>query len=594
MALDPHFDLIFDGVRLTKDLLKVTNVSRTVLPPKNVRLLDVPVRDGSYFAGTNYGARVIEVDVIMMANDPTTFVKKMRQLAFYLDTDMPVPLWFSDEPAVMYFALVAENTNIDELLSIGKGTIRFICPDPFGYDCETVLLDDEDGEELWEVVPTDTVFTTKGYTPTSTSTDRLYDLENLGTANAYPIFNTVFKKDSSFLSLVSPQGSLMIGNPKKSDLPAYKSVETIFKDGMGSISGWNSAGSLTNTQGGGNADVITTGAMGAKVTTDGASVMYASNFGTASSKWHGPSVRKDFPSNRTAEEFKFMVRFQMWSEREASSADEKEKGMFRVAGWTASGKRIFMFQMWDGQQYYEANDLRMWLGDSVVYEPDVKLPKQKYKQVKSGYKEITEKYKDKKGKIQTRKKKVPTYKNVKIDSGQAGIWNNWNGEFYLERRKKKSKSGAYYYEYTPKLYRIVKDSKGRTSLKWAGSGMKSYTDTTANGGWKYVGGEPLAFITVQFCQYAADVTMKTMQASHMYVQELYPDKVNESPIIFEAGDEVEVNCFDNSVTKNGEPFMQNVDIGSVFFPIEPGTMETVVNSDDNTAVHEARLVQRYL
>ena len=53
-----------------------------------------------------------------------------------------------------------------------------------------------------------------------------------------------------------------------------------------------------------------------------------------------------------------------------------------------------------------------------------------------------------------------------------------------------------------------------------------------------------------------------------------PEEYNQ--IIFESGDIVNIDCENNTVTKNGENFMQYLDIGSTFFPLSPGVNDVSV------------------
>lgn len=576
------FHMIYGQKRLTDDLIKVVDVFRTVLPPKEVRSLSVPMRDGAYYAGQNYGARVIEVDILLHASSPEDYHDRQRLLAYFLDSEGPQPLWFSDEPELMYFAVLIENTNLDEILYIGKGTLRFLCPNPYAYTCDVTLLsDDGDNQDVYEVLPREKVF----LPDVSTGTDKRFEIENFGTAPTYPVFTTRFVNDSSHLAIISPMGVIMVGQPRETVTSTYKSIEKILADNMGSMDGWVSAGTLTG--------IANTGSMTALVDTAGTGYMKASSYGEGEG-WHGPAVRKNIPNNRTAEQFRFKMDFTMSSNRDPGGAQEHQLGLLQVIGWAADGKRIFTFQFSDASKYYEASKVQIRLGDRTVYHPDLKMPTQKYKQVKSGEKEINEKYYDKKTKTwKTRKKKVPVYKSVPIASGSAGIWTDFWGQFSLERRKKTNKKGATFYEYRPRLSRYYQEG-GKTKSKWAGPGMGYYNDVNSNGGWSYAGSSPLAYVTIQICAHGVSPAMGQMQVAELHIEELFPERENETPIIFEAGDEVEVNLEDNVVTRNGQPMMEHVDIGSSFFPLEPGTVEVVMTSDDAAALHEASLTERFL
>jgi predicted phage tail component-like protein len=113
--------------------LKILKVGHSVLPSSNISMVDVAGRAGSYFVYKRLGTRTIEVEVAIVGTSQSYFRSKVRELADWLDVDKPTALSFSEDPTISYYAIVDGDTSIDQILAIGTGTIKFICPDPFAY-----------------------------------------------------------------------------------------------------------------------------------------------------------------------------------------------------------------------------------------------------------------------------------------------------------------------------------------------------------------------------------------------------------------------------------------------------------------------------
>ena len=92
---------------------------------------------------------------------------------------------------------------------------------------------------------------------------------------------------------------------------------------------------------------------------------------------------------------------------------------------------------------------------------------------------------------------------------------------------------------------------------------------------KYPTGD-LAYIVIYMAGYGS-YTVQNMAMNTLYVTNHTPETPEEfNQIIFEAGDIVNIDCENNTVTKNGENYMQYLDIGSTFFALDPGVNEVSV------------------
>ena len=72
-------------------------------------------------------------------------------------------------------------------------------------------------------------------------------------------------------------------------------------------------------------------------------------------------------------------------------------------------------------------------------------------------------------------------------------------------------------------------------------------------------------------------SIQLMKMTEVTINNTSPETPEEyNQIIFESGDIVNIDCENNTVIKNGENFMQYLDIGSTFFPLSPGVNDVSV------------------
>lgn len=122
--------LTFKGVSLPT-YVRVLKVTRSILPPSHVKLLEIDSRIGAYFVKKKHGFRQIEVEVAVIGSSASDLRNKVRSLAEYLDSDKPEPLICSDEPALTDFAILDGETDLEEIIRFGTGTLVFLCPQPY-------------------------------------------------------------------------------------------------------------------------------------------------------------------------------------------------------------------------------------------------------------------------------------------------------------------------------------------------------------------------------------------------------------------------------------------------------------------------------
>lgn len=124
--------LNFNGVDFS-DIVIVNDVKRPILPPQKLVALSIVGRQGSFLFYKQSEAYTIDVKITIKGKDHKDLRAKVRALAERLYTEDVAPLVFSDEPDKYIMAIISDDSELDEIYTIGQGTIKFYCPDPFWY-----------------------------------------------------------------------------------------------------------------------------------------------------------------------------------------------------------------------------------------------------------------------------------------------------------------------------------------------------------------------------------------------------------------------------------------------------------------------------
>lgn len=161
----------------------INDIKRPYFPPLQITTIGVPNRAGALAVQRNeWGVRNITIDITLMGNDNVDLRQKVRNLAGFLVYYQEVPLIFSDEPNLQYYARFNQNqTNLDELAQTGAGTLVFTCFDPLAYSTteQTQLLD------------------------TQTAGVFAHTIHNAGTAQCFPRLEATPTADCTFIKFTN-------------------------------------------------------------------------------------------------------------------------------------------------------------------------------------------------------------------------------------------------------------------------------------------------------------------------------------------------------------------------------------------------------
>ncbi|MEZ0117811.1 UNVERIFIED_ORG: putative phage tail component-like protein [Heyndrickxia coagulans] len=548
----------FAGMDLSRYLV-VEKVKRSILPPRSINTLEIPARHGAYFTGAKYGIRKIDVDVSLISNQMGKIVDLARTLAFCLDIDTPSELIISDEPDKMYYAILSDSTDLDELSGdLSRTTLTFICPDPFLYSVESKTI---------------------------TPDGNLFTFENNGTTTTFPTFNTTFHNDASFISYTSPDGLILIGNPPDKTKKNVPKTQTILHDSMNDLSKWVNAGNVL--------DVGRENTGTAIVEKEGEAII-PSSYGSGNG-YHGVALRQNLPS--TVKDFTVKTRISFGAEDGTKNLDGDQNGLLEIYLFDVNGNKIGKMSMKDTYSQYEYNIPEIFVGNKTFLSKTSGIPKPKttkqkqytYYTVKKGDTlwDIGRKYKisvkDLKKLNNLKSDTIYPKQKLKVHEKTTtktvypthiGTYNDFFGEFTLQR------IGTTWY---------AEVSRMNGSFKKSNTIKKTYYDKG-----KTMPTSDLAYIVIYMAQYGTQKPMKKIGVTDINVTKHNTLTDNDNEMIFKPNDELEVNLSNSSVYLNGELFMQNLDVGSTFFPIYEGTTEVQIDTDDTTAEHSATFTERFL
>lgn len=112
------------------DFAKVENVRGYLVPELENVLKKIPGKSGMRFITQRKNMRVFEVDVRLISDSEDELWVKKRKLINALKSDKPGPLTYR---GLTYQAILDGTMNFEKNRRFGFATLKFICPDPFGY-----------------------------------------------------------------------------------------------------------------------------------------------------------------------------------------------------------------------------------------------------------------------------------------------------------------------------------------------------------------------------------------------------------------------------------------------------------------------------
>ncbi|ASZ66176.1 MULTISPECIES: distal tail protein Dit [Bacillus cereus group] len=248
----------FNDIR--KDFVQIEKGwKRPAWAPVKRNFLSVPGYTGARLLNTQTEMRVLSIPVGIIVPEGSDLETMKEEIAEWLITGQPAELIFDVEPNRTYLAVVEDSFDPDEFVTLGIGTIKFICPMPY------------------KLGPTRTVdFQTS-------ASGLIANVQNKGSVESNPIIEVEVTKPSTFLDVWNGTNYFRIGYPLKADQVPVERNQRVLWDEMGTTIGWTDVPKTEDMIGGG------------KFKSDGYRFT-AEYLGEPTVKgWHGCIAKKNIP-----------------------------------------------------------------------------------------------------------------------------------------------------------------------------------------------------------------------------------------------------------------------------------------------------------
>lgn len=255
------YEVTYAGVPL-HDYIKIRNVKRTVLPPRENFTKNIPSQHGEFYMGHKYAPREITLECTLRADSREEFIDGINELAFILDVNVPSKMIISDNPDRYVYAVLDGTVDIEKVKHSGKIDLKFVCYDPYIYSIEPDTFNDEPMK----------------------NNARAITIENSGSTTAYPILDIGFTKDAHFVQCTDKDGrTVLVGTPPDVDKTQGTFDPKVLKDSCEVLTNWTSVG-----------NIIDDGIVDGDLTINGGGYgITCSNFGSSSEGWHGGARRRN-------------------------------------------------------------------------------------------------------------------------------------------------------------------------------------------------------------------------------------------------------------------------------------------------------------
>ncbi|MEC5268275.1 phage tail family protein [Heyndrickxia coagulans] len=530
----------FGGLDSKDDLGVIVNdIRKSIGPEITENVQDVPGMVGKIFLGNSYGQRIDELDIIIPADSDEEASKKFHDLAavFISLGDDEYPMVYSDESEWEYyghFSSITKPERIDQASSWYKCTLTFSCSDPKGY-----------GEYQQHDITANPITITPD-----------------GTAECYPVFTCIPKKDVTKIAVVDQdENYVYVGadvDPDTGDSPVDLEP-LVFHDYCSTMATWLSLTpeTLTFTPENG----VIGGAM--RSVNDALTVALDSsgnpNFGKpVANKWHGPLVKQNL--NGQYQDYRVAI----WLSNKQYYPRAKGKvelylldqdghaiGKIGIKDNSISAKPIVQVTVFNGDKYH-----------NIMYDQGSISKKIK---VKNGTRTVKSK-----GKTKTEQ----LWKTLTLPSDPStDTYTNFYGWIRFEKIGNKF------------TVQVMKCDSNHNPV-WDKPITKTWTDTSK------IYTQKLAAVAAYIAKYdiqedTANPVVKyrnnDLALTDVCVWEIINggNKSTTSPtVVARKGDEIKINCEDHTVYKNGAVFMKNFYIGGQFLTMQGGVPKTFAFSPD--------------
>src|SRR5690625_1246526 len=280
----------FNNVKMPS-WFRIIDIYGRNISTQNLDLVPVPGMNGAHLNDATTPPRYLEVRARIDASDREELSDRIDEINAIFDVQEPVPIVFPDEPDMTYYGVPEISADEGRKVFFTRGTITFVCPDPYKY-----------GPEQTAIFPSDLVV-----------------VENNGSSEAFPVFEMTVKTLITFAMIQNHlEESLLIGEPADDDIQVVDTRTSVLYENGSTLDQWQHTENTDMINNDGNIDSMD-GVMG----TDDAGIR-ANSYGTPKNRQRGPAIFRelddsiqdfemettfDILSNREIENFRMMIYF---------------------------------------------------------------------------------------------------------------------------------------------------------------------------------------------------------------------------------------------------------------------------------------------
>lgn len=286
--------------------------------PQELTTYETGIRDGSNLSYRRYPSRIIAVGYQLIAEDNDAFREAYNRLNALLDVE-DAEMIFADEPDKFFRGTPSGAGGVDPGKNAVKGEIEFTCVDPFKYSVQE-----------YEASPTADNGTT-------------FVIDYQGTQKSYPKFEVDFAKQNESDGALSSnadcgyvvfmnedQNIIQVGDPDELNGEDYDESQTLVNQIFDVWDTTVAANWKVNYGANTNPDVhLITGSL-QKVTYGGYDAVAANSYGSGSA-WHGPTITRIIPADKTGHQgaVNWRASWRQMMAISSGSGGSAEKGVFQ-------------------------------------------------------------------------------------------------------------------------------------------------------------------------------------------------------------------------------------------------------------------------
>lgn len=130
-------EFFYAGIGSSEKKIILQKVHDSILPSIQSRFLELPGRHGGLYQGHSYKPREIVLDIGILEISKENLRQRVFEIAAWLDPQKGLrQLILPDTPDKAIDAVLTGTTEIERIVTVGKGSLAFLCPDPFFYSID--------------------------------------------------------------------------------------------------------------------------------------------------------------------------------------------------------------------------------------------------------------------------------------------------------------------------------------------------------------------------------------------------------------------------------------------------------------------------